>query len=254
MSGNAFDKNAVNPIEGYYDSLNNRIIWDKNSIPELANVEPGANGVISFNLKPLSFVGSTSAVKDGPQIALDVSIKGSQPALGSNISDINNFSKKIIKITSDFKITSSATSSAGPMPPKAESETRYKVLWTLSNSVNSINQAQARSVLPIYVTWVGPQGGEKETITYNATTREVLWNIGTVRSRTGIESTRQASFVIALKPSLSQVGSVPQLMKDVFLSGIDSFTSTSIKNSTGPINTFLSNDPTFKSGNERVVN
>ncbi len=254
MSGNAFDKNGVNPLEGYYDSLNSRIVWDKNSIPELASVEPGASGTISFNIKPLSFVGSRTIVRDGPQIALDVSIKGSQPASGSSISDINNYSKKIIKIVSDLQITSSATSMSGPMPPKAESETRYKVLWTLSNSVNSINQAQARSVLPIYVTWVGTQGGEKEKITYNSTTREVIWDIGTIKARTGIDTTRQASFIVALKPSLSQVGSVPQLMKDVFLTGIDSFTSTSLKNSTGPINTFLSNDPTFKSGNERVVN
>jgi len=253
MSGNAFNKGEVNPLEGFYDSSNSRIIWDKNTSPELSSVEPGASGVVTFSFKPKSLIGATNAIKE-PQIALDVSIKGNQPSVGSVFSDINNFAKKIIKITSDFQIASSAEYAAGSLPPKAETETRYNVTWTLSNSANSINQAQARSILPIYVSWVGPVPGSIEKVTYNATTREVIWNIGTVRSYTGLDSNREVSFVVALKPSLSQVGSVPQLMKDVFLSGTDSFTNTLVKSSRGPITTLLISDMNFKYGNERVVN
>lgn len=253
LSGNAFNKGEVNPLEGFYDSSNSRIVWDKNTSPELSNVEPGASGVVTFSFKPVSLIGATNAIKD-PQIALDVSIKGNQPSQGSIFSDVNNFAKKIIKITSDFQIASSAEYAAGSLPPKAETETRYNVTWTLSNSANSINQAMARSILPIYVSWVGPVPGSIEKVTYNATTREVIWNIGTVRSYTGLDSNREVSFVIALKPSLSQVGSVPQLMKDVFLSGTDSFTNTLVKSSRGPITTLLVSDQFFKYGNERVVN
>jgi hypothetical protein len=251
LSGNAFDKTTVNPRDGFYDSANNQIIWDKNSISDFASIEPGANGNVSFNFKPLSLVGLSNSIKD-PQIALDVSIRGRQPSLGSTYSDVNNFAKKIIKILSDFQIAASGTYTSGALPPKAENETKYTITWTLSNSANSITSAQARSVLPIYVKWAGVSG-TGEDVSYNEVTREVVWNIGTVRPNTGFGSNREASFTLTLKPSLSQVGSVPQLMKDVFLSGTDAFAGTQVKSKRGPITTLLSNDPSFHSGNERVV-
>lgn len=252
LSGNVFDKATVNPLEGFFDSLNSQIIWDKNTIPSLASVEPGVTGSVSFNFKPMSLVGSTSIIKD-PQISLDVSIKGRQPSEGYAFNEVNNFIKKTIKILSDFQLVSSASFTSGSLPPKAETETRYTVTWTLSNSSNNISQAQAKSTLPIYIKWVGATPGSSENVSYNTTTREVIWNIGTVRPNTGFSSNREASFIVSLVPSLSQVGSVPQLMKEVFLSGTDTFTNTPIKSTRGPITTLLRNDPSFNSGDERVI-
>lgn len=252
ISGNAFDKMTVNPLEGFYDSANSQIVWDKNSVPEFASIEPGDSGTVSFNIKSLSLVGPYTVIKD-PQIVLDVSVRGRQPSSGSTYNDVNNFAKKIIKILSDFQIASSANYTTGPLPPKAESETKYTVTWTLSNSANPITGAVARSVLPIYVKWAGLQAGENENVTYNEVTREVIWNIGAVNPNTGFNSNREASFVLTLKPSLSQVGSVPQLMKETLLSGIDAFAGVQVKSKRGPITTLLSNDPNFHSGNERVV-
>jgi len=253
FSGNAFDKTSIDPLEGFYDSSNSRIVWDKNSIPDLGSVEPGASGNVTFTFKSIPLVGSSVTIKN-PQIALDVSIKGRQPGVGSTYNDINNFSKKVIRILSDFQITSVVTFSSGSLPPKAESETIYNVTWTLSNSANNISGASARSVLPIYIKWIGKVGSSNEKVTYNEVTREVIWNIGAVSSNTGFSSNREASFAISLKPSISQVQAVPQLMKDVFLSGTDSFTNTIIKNSYRPITTSIINDPNFKSGDDRVVN
>ncbi len=253
ISGNAFDRNTINPGEGFYNSATNKIFWDKNTISDLASVEPGARGSVRFSFKTNSFAGTDNATKD-PNITLDVSIRGRQASLGSIFSDISNVSKKVIKIASDFQIATSGAYHSGSLPPKAEQETRYTVNWTLSNSSNSITQAQAKAALPVYVKWVGKSQGTTENISYNETTREVIWNIGTVRPNTGFDTNREASFVVSLVPSLSQVGSVPQLVKDVYLSGTDSFAGTVVKSTRGPLTTFLPNDPRFKNGNERVVN
>jgi len=252
LSGNALDQASIDSGDGFYDSANNQIIWDKNSIEELASVEPGAKGLVSFKFKSISLIGVVNPIKD-PQITLDVSIKGRQPNLGSTFSDINNFSKKVIKILSDFQIASSAGYSSGFLPPKAENETKYVVVWTLSNTSNTITGAQAKSILPIYVDWVESLTGGNERISYNEVTREVIWDIGTVRPNVGFDSNREASFMISLKPSLSQVGSVPQLMKEIYLSGQDSFTGVPIKSKYASITTMLLNDPVFKNGNQRVV-
>ncbi|MES2930676.1 MAG: hypothetical protein V4665_02750 [Patescibacteria group bacterium] len=250
LSGNAYDKTTVDAKDGFFDSAKNQIIWDRNTTSDLGDVEPGGRGAVSFSFRPISLVGTT--VKD-PQVFLDVSIRGRQPTLGSTFDNINNFAKKTVKIVSDFQIASSAVHKSGPLPPKAESQTQYTVTWTLSNSANNVLQAQARSVLPTYVTWIGKTGSVSENVSYNDVTREVIWTIGTVKSNTGFSSNREASFTIALNPSLSQVGSVPQLMRDINLTGTDSFTQTLIKARKAPITTVLTNDPIYKIGDERVV-
>lgn len=252
LSGNVFDKSTVISGNGFYDSANNQIIWDKNSVPEFSEINPGESGTISFSFKPISLVGLSSTIKN-PQVSIKVSIKGRQPQLGSTYSDINNFSEKIVKVLSDFQIASSAYYSTGSMPPKAESETKYLVTWTLSNSVNSINGAEARSTLPIYVKWIGMSQGVNDNVTYNEVTRDVIWKIGSVSPNTGMGVNREVSFIVSLKPSLSQVGSVPQLMKEIYLSGTDAFANVLIKSTKGPITTSLTNDPNFKPGNGRVV-
>ncbi len=250
LSGNAYDRNSVDSQDGHFDSSLNQIVWDKNMIEELGSVEPGQRGSVGFSLKPLAFTSTTVLVKD-PQINLSVSIKGKQPSFGSTYSDVDNFIKKTIKIMSDFQIVTSTSFASGVLPPKADTETKYNITWTLSNTLNTISQAQARSVLPVYVKWIGSNTGN-EDVTYNSSTREVIWSIKTVRPNTGISSNREASFTLSIKPSLSQVGSVPQLMKEILLTGIDSFTGGVIKSTKGAITTLLTGG-NVTPGTDRVV-
>ena len=252
LSGNVFDESTVNSNNGFYDSVNNQIIWDRNSIPQLAEINPGENGIVTFNFKPRSLVGAL-IIAENPQISVKVSIKGREPLLGSTYNDINNFSEKIIKVSSDFQIVSSAYFLSGNMPPKAETETNYIVTWTLSNSVNDIIQAEARSALPIYVKWGGLVSGQNDNLIFNEVTREVIWKIGSVSPGTGVSVNREISFIVSLNPSLSQLNSVPQLMREVYLSGTDSFTNTLVKNIHASITTLLMNDPNFDQRNARVV-
>lgn len=252
LAGNVFDKTEVDPKEGFYDSANNQIIWDKNSIKELSEINPGEKGTVAFSFKPTSLIG-LSLIRD-PQVSIRVSIRGRQPTLGQTYTDINNFSEKVVKILTDFQLANQASYLSGSLPPKAETETKYTVTWILSNSANNINQAEARSVLPIYVNYVSIGPNENENVTYNEVTREIIWNIGSVRPNTGIDSNREASFIISIKPSLSQVGSVPQLMKETYLSGIDSFTNVAVKSVRGSLNTSLNNDLSLPPGGGRVQN
>jgi hypothetical protein len=252
LSGNAFDKTAVNSLEGFYDSALSQILWDKNTISELASIEPGQSGSFAFSFKPLMLSGGASSLKD-PQVALDVSMQGSQSALGGTINTVSNVGKKIVKLASDFQIAAQGTSLSGPVPPKVEGETRYTISWNLSNSANTINQAQARASLPSYIRWEGKSTGVTEDISYNQATREVLWNIGTVRPRVGFGASREASFVVVLKPSLSQVGSVPQLTKSLFLSGTDAFTGTVVKATRNPVTTASTEGSQGQSSAGRVV-
>mgnify|MGYP001357075588 CR=1 FL=1 len=242
LSGNVFDKNNVEARDGFYDSANNQITWNKSTDSRLSEIVPGESGSVSFNFKPISLVGVSSTVKD-PQVLIKVSIKGRQPILGSTYTDVDNFSEKVVKILSTFQIASSASYSSGNMPPKAETETVYKVTWTLSNTSNNVSQASARAVLPIYVKWGGGLSGSKENVTYNEVSREVIWNIGSVSPYVGINSNREVTFLISLKPSISQIKSIPTLMNEIKLTGMDMYTNTTINNTYRQISTALPNDP-----------
>ncbi len=251
IGGNSFVKSSINSYDGFFDSTNTRIIWDKNSNKDLASVEPGEKGEFNFSVQSTQLIGVLVSVKD-PQITFDVSIRGKQPSLGSTYTEVNNFSKKIVKILSDFQIASGASYKSGSFPPKSETETKYEITWTLSNTTNSITGAVARASIPVYVKWVASTT-QRENITYNESTREVIWNIGNVKANTGSASNREATFILSLKPSISQIGSIPQLMKDLYLSGIDSYAGSEVKSRSGSLNTLLSGDPSFQSGYERVI-
>ncbi len=209
--------------------------------------------VVSFTVSfvPASVLGASASIRD-PQVIIEVSIKGQEGGSGSGSSEVTNFEKKVVRIVSDFQLAASAVYAGGMLPPQAEKDTSYKVTWTLSNSVNTITNAEARAVLPVYVKWVGPVGGS-ENITYDAITHEVVWKIGTVKPNTGFGSgDREASFTITLKPSVSQVGTAPQLVKEVILLGTDAFANSPLKSSAPSINTRLDNDPNFVQGNDVV--
>lgn len=235
LSGNVFDKTNVTS-DGFYNSADNSIIWDKNTEDSLSSVQPGASGNLSFSFKPLSISASNSAMRD-PQIIIEVSIKGRQPSSGIGFSEINNFEKKIVKIISDFQIAANASYSSGSTPPKVETESVYKVVWTLSNSANTITNAEARAALPVYVKWVG-KTGTNENISFDEVSKEVVWKIGNVKPNTGFGSIqREASFNVSIKPSFSQLGSTPLLVKELSLSGKDVFTEKIIRSSQRSVST-----------------
>lgn len=253
FSGNAFNEESISANRGFYDSMNDQIVWNKNTIYNFNSIEPGQKGYVDFSFTPFSLIGAGKDLKN-PQVIIDVSIKGVEPQEGFVFKDVSNSERKIVRVSSDFQIANSAIYYSGELPPKAEKETRYIVTWVLSNSANTIIQAEARAVLPIYVKWIGVAPGTNENVIYDSSTREVVWKIGSVQPNTGFSSiNREGSFIISLTPSISQVGSIPQLIKELYLSGQDSFTNSLIKSSRSSISTYLPNDPKYISGSERVV-
>ncbi len=253
LSGNVFDKNSVSVSEGFFDSSTNQITWDRNTSSEFSFIDPGATGSVNFTLTPLSVFGSNSSLKD-PQMNIDIGIKGREQGGNIDNSPINSSQKVNLRVVSNFQIANSAVYLSGSRPPKAETETVYTINWILSNSANLVTGAEARALLPVYVKWVAQVGGNNENLSYDANTREVVWKIGTVRPNTGFGTiNREVSFNIALKPSVSQVNSTPQIIKDVALTGQDAFANVLLKSSKGPLSTRTDSDPTFKPGDAVVI-
>lgn len=260
ISGNAFNRSSINAQSGFYDSSTNTITWDKSSQNQLRELNPGDSGTVSFSVSPLSLFSSSSGILVNPNININVSISGNQAVEGSAINELNNSNEAVVRIISDVGFSGKAFYYSGPfsntgsIPPKAEQETTYTITWTLSSTANSISKAQIKSSIPSWITFLGPIFPANEDLTYNASTREITWNADRILKGSGITGpARTVSFQVSLKPSLSQVDTIPIIINNAFLTGYDDFAKVDIKVNKNSLNTKLDDDAAFPIGGGVVV-
>jgi len=260
ISGNAVDRKTITAPQGFYNSSIDTIIWDKNSMNQFGEVNPGDSGSVDFSVSPVSLFSGSGGMLSDPSVTIDVSITGKQPLEGDAVKVLDNSESKIIRITSDVGLAAKALyysgsfTNTGPIPPKTDQETTYTVVWALSNTANNISKATITSTLPTWVSFVGAISPSSEDLTYNAGTKEIVWNVGGIPKGTGISSgDREVSFQIALTPSLSQIGTSPVIINDAVLTGHDDFANVDIRVNKASLNTRLSNDSLFPVNGDRVV-
>ena len=260
LSGNALDRNNIDAPGGFYNSSEDTIIWNKNSQSSFGEVNPGKNDSVSFSLETLPVFSAGGGMLSEPSVNIEVSISGKQAAEGNVLQTIKNSESKKIRIITDVGLAAKALyysglfENTGPIPPKAEKETTYTVVWSLSNTSNNVSKAQVKATLPPWVRFVGAVSPLNENVLYNITTKEITWNVGSIPRGTSITQTgREVSFQIAFIPSLSQVDTTPTVINDAVLTGHDDFANVEVRVNKASLNTRISGDPTFPSSGARVV-
>jgi len=253
ISGTALDKSSVVVERGFYDSVSGVIRWDKSNTAELSTINPGSGGTVSFSFTP-----SSQTTSKNPGISLDVSVRGKRISESQVPEQIIASASRIVRIASKMRLLPRILYSVGPfvntgpMPPRAEKETRYTIVWTVTNTSNAISNAQVRSSLPSYVKWLGVTTDD-DKIVYNPVGGEVLWNIGTILPNAQGVSSREVAFQVAFVPSANQVNSVPTIVNDAILTGEDEFTGLTLRDVRSSLNTRLSTDSNFENGDELVA-
>lgn len=258
LSGNVLDRNNVSSA-GFYDSINNTIVWDKNSYSQFAEIAPGESGTVEFLMTPLPVFSSEGLISE-PSINIELSITGKQPIEGNAVNTVTDSETKVIKLISDTSLASKATFSTGAftntgtLPPQAEKETTYTVNWSLSNTSNVISNANVKAILPVNVRFVGTVSPAIESVVFDAATREVTWDIGSIQKGASILNTgKSVSFQVAIKPSLSEVGTIPVILNESILTGHDDFANVDVHSTRPKLTTKLTNDPAFAPGKEFVI-
>ncbi|MBI5139222.1 hypothetical protein HZA26_01285 [Candidatus Nomurabacteria bacterium] len=260
ISGNALDKKSVNSQQGFYDSLQDVIIWDKNSQNRLKEVNPGDSGIVSFTLAPTSLFSASGGMLSEPSISIEVSISGKQALAGYEVKELKDSESKKIRVSSDVGLVakilyySSSSANTGLIPPKVGKETTYTVSWSISNTSNNISKTEVRSTLPSWVKFVGLVSPTTEDLTFNAFTKEVVWDVGSVKKGAGItDKAKEVFFKISFTPSLSQVDTIPTLVRDTVLTGHDDFANVDVRISKNSLSTNLTSDPGFPPSGAKVV-
>ncbi len=259
LSGTALDKVSVSPDQGVFDSVNNEIVWNQITTKELANIAAGDNGRVSFSFTPRDLGTSLKPITN-PDVSLIVGVKGKRNSETDVPENITSSANRHIKIASDIALGGQVLrgtgpfENTGPIPPKAEQQTTYTVVWTVNNTSSTVSNALVHASLPPYVKWVGKISPTTEDITYNNVDGVITWKIGNLDTYTLNNSRRkEVAFQISLKPSITQVGQIPVLVNQASLTAQDDFTGQTLNSNLGQLTTRFSTDQVFKDGDEKVV-
>ncbi len=243
LSGNAFDeKNITLNGKGFYDSVNDTVVWDKNTEELFDEVRPFANGLVTFSLKPASIFDAKGELLIDPVINVELSITGKQSVIGNVLDKLDAVEKKVIKIASELSLiqkTNHATNpikNTGPFPPKAEQETTYTITLSVANTLNNISRAQVITTLAPRVSYKEVFVPKGSNVSFNSNTRELTWNIGNIKRGEGIKTPlKELSFEVSYTPSLSEVGKNLVLVNNSVLTGFDDFANVDLRASKGAL-------------------
>lgn len=257
LPGRAFDEGSVFVTNGFYDSGQNVIRWDKQDLSALAFIDPGESGEVQFSytIESANDLGGSLVNPEIPMVARLRALPVGESRTTQVVTGETTQRVVVISTTNLVSKTNHTTgpfSNTGPIPPIVEEKTTYTVTWTLSNTTNDLTDGVVRAVLPQYVSWEGSVDPANESVTYTASSREVVWRVGTVIAGTGYnEPARVVSFQVGLTPSATHVGSAPSIVENPVFSANDVFVGGEVGTTALNSSTSLS-DPSLPSSHDRV--
>lgn len=215
-----------------------KLQWDKTNAPELAKVAPGKEGMLTMQFRVVRDVTKKLlGMNERPQLYFTTT---ATYALADDLLNPITVSTR----TDTFTIASRATVQAagvyftkdgeqlgiGPLPPKVDATTKYRVFLDVANSSGEANDVVLEAMLPPNVEWTGRYSvGAGQAIDWLPSTRTVRWVIGTLSPFTNSEGEHLgASFEVALTPRAQDVGTVPRLATDISLHGKDKTTGLAL--------------------------
>lgn len=257
LKGAALNKYSIYASGGgFYRSIDNTIVWDKSGNKDLAVVEPGASGDMSFSFSPTALGVDAGRLIKNPQIIFEVRARASRTSDVNASENISTLMTGSVKFVTDLKVLAKGLyftgpfQNIGPIPPRVDRETTYTISLTARNSANNVSNTYVKTTLPIYVKWLDKISPEGEDITYSEATNEVIWNVG----RVAAGGTREASFQISFLPSISHINSAPLLTGEITIVATDDFTKTEVVDKKPAITTYISSDPQFGPNDANVLN
>lgn len=247
LSGSGLAPGSVHGGNGFYDSSHQTVIFSPSTNPGLANLAPGDTGQGTFTFSAISANGS-------PEVDLNVSVSGNRISESNVPEAVTSTLTRVVKVGTNLGLSSKIVhttgpfANSGPWPPTPNTPTTYTVLYTLTNSGNTVAGTKVSAVLPPYVTFTGATNPADGSIVYDATSRTVTWTIGDMPSG----GSKSGAFQISFTPSTTQEGTNPVLLLPQQVSGTDRFTQRPISGTQPELTTQTPSDPGYSIGDGSV--
>ncbi|OIO19007.1 MAG: hypothetical protein AUJ23_02600 [Candidatus Magasanikbacteria bacterium CG1_02_32_51] len=218
------------------NSKNNQIIFNSNK-----NLKP--NESIQITLK--------IPIKNYPTGGTDITLS-LNPQIEAKAKDLDNI-YKINTQTPKINIGTSLFSTAeiryytvegdqigrGPLPPKVNEETKYWAIIQMTNGTSNISNLHLNTTLPSYVSWTGKSSVSiGNDISFNQNTRQISWNLKNLPANTS----EGVYFELSIIPDASMLTTNPIILKNISITGQDSFINQDISKSFGNLDNSLKTD------------
>lgn len=240
-------------------SAGQQLQWSKSEIADLARLVPGMSGSIEIGLPVKSKLRSLGS---GKNFTLHIDATAAAANVGGADAPYEKKADSLVlSVNTELRLAVEAryfsdegeTLGTGPLPPKVGSATTYQISWYVTNTLNGVKNALLQATLPENVTFVNASESGGNSITYDATTRRVRWQIAGIDAGAGQTlPTLTGTFTVALTPTEADLGASPTILGPSALTATDAFTDAKLTAADIAITTDLSNDP-LASGKGIVV-
>ena len=252
LSGTGFDFSTIQVESGFFDSAQQKIIWNSVSQPNLTSLNPGDEGTVSFSIKIKKTIPINNWSDKNLSVSCLTSINSENHPLSLQGTQIGSQVKTTIKLNSDLRIVAKGYyqdeifSKSGPIPPKVNQSTTYTFHWYLFNSTNDLENIQVEAVLPSYMRWEHQVSPSNANIKYDSSRRRIIWQIDKIEPGVGfLKPPREVVFQLKLVPSITQVGSRVILLPRSCVKATDLFTDQNLENCANEIYSDLPDDPSI---------
>lgn len=245
--GNALREDSIVSDTGFYDSNNGTVRWEVANNPNFAQVFPGSSRTLEFDIYPREDLSTASFDLVVNVYARRIAETNAQEQLIGSNEAVAKFSSKAF-VGGQVGYSNGTFVDSGPVPPKVGDTTSYTVTLVAEAGVNDLSDTIITTSLPLYVTWLDNYQGTGEVI-YNTVNKQLEWRPGSIDAR----QRKELSFQVSLKPSISQVNSVPTLVNTQQLRASDRFTGDTLRATSPALTTALSQEAGFKKGDGTVV-
>lgn len=234
IGGDVLSKESITVSDGFYQSLDNTIVWDYTTSDKLVSIPVGSSGVVSFNFSSLGLLSQKFLLN--PEAVFTINMKGNRNP-DSEVADLlENSVVKKVKFNTEVVVSSNSTyfsgvfTNSGPIPPKIEQKTTYTGIITLKNTSNIISNGIVTMKIPNYVQYEGVFSPGSENVSFDPVARMLTWNVGSINQNVGFQDNAPKTLAVqvSIVPSISQITTIPELIKDIKFVGTDTFTGKEI--------------------------
>ncbi|MEK7660092.1 MAG: hypothetical protein AAB343_02705 [Patescibacteria group bacterium] len=228
LEGSALDIARMSTVDGTLSG--NTIRWISSRTPQLASIEPGEEGRVSFSIPVKKPIPVNSASDRDITIAFRSKIFSAQTIPGST-APLEHSATLTLKVATTVTFQQSATviSGNGPYPPKTGEQTMYKITWQLLTQTSDVRNIVVEASLPTYVQWKGVITPEGEDVRFDPASGRVTWNLALLQAGTGaLRPPKAVTFQVGVTPPVVTVNEQAEVISEATLTGKDSYTGLDV--------------------------
>jgi hypothetical protein len=238
LEGEAFDFRTIRSELGETKSGQDTVIFDWKRVPKLKFLAPTDEGKVEFWVRLKDDLGEIK----NPVIKNKIFISQIKEEFITKISSKIEVQQKGFYYDEVF-------GNSGPIPPRVGVTSTFTILWQVKNYYSKVKDVKVRAKLPDYVSLTGKIFPEEmlSKFSFDPISREIVWSVGNLEKGKGVfDSPLSIAFQVALVPTDSQRGETPEIIKEVEISGEDTFTGKFLQATSTSITTALPDDPQIK--------